>query len=81
MASATYKNEPKTLRYHLHRQTNASGTLLLILLETYADKAAFHAHLGSEDFKALVAVAEKEDLLAKTLDIWECDAVAGFASR
>lgn len=47
----------------------------------YKDKAAFDSHVGTDTFKGLGEAIQKEDLLAKPLDIKFVNKVAGFLSR
>ena len=47
----------------------------------YKDKASYEVHHNSEDFKSLVGAVQKEDLLAKGLEIMYLEPIGGFASR
>lgn len=71
LAKNVHDNEPNCSRYQIYEQTNAEGGNVpqFVVVEEYADKAAFDHHLSTQAFKDLGARVEKEDLLAKPLDI------------
>ncbi|KAF1347917.1 hypothetical protein BDV97DRAFT_400113 [Delphinella strobiligena] len=81
MTQTVHAKEPNVLRYQLHRQTDAEGTPVFIMLETYKDSEALNGHLGSEAFQNLGQTFQKEGLVAKGLEIVKCEPVGGFASR
>ncbi|OAL44016.1 antibiotic biosynthesis monooxygenase-like protein [Pyrenochaeta sp. DS3sAY3a] len=79
-AKAVKANEPGTLRYHIHRETQGDAPVL-IMLETYKDKASLATHGKSEDFKTLGRTLKKEDLLAAPMKVIFTKEVGGFSSK
>ncbi|KAL1795213.1 hypothetical protein ACET3X_007029 [Alternaria dauci] len=79
-AQAVKANEPGTLRYHLHRQVEGDAPIL-VMLETYANKAALETHAKSEDFKKLSKALKTEDLLAEPIKILFTKEAGGYASK
>ncbi|KAL3427086.1 hypothetical protein PVAG01_00595 [Phlyctema vagabunda] len=75
-------NEPDTLKYHIHLESNKkTGVEEVIILETYKDKKALAAHGESAAFKNLEKKLTEEDLVAAPLQLKFIKPVGGFASR
>ncbi|QSZ36069.1 hypothetical protein DSL72_007193 [Monilinia vaccinii-corymbosi] len=75
-------NEPGTLKYEIHQETNQkSGAVEIIMMESYKDKAAIVAHGASEQFKAFGKKVKDEDLIAKPMQLKFLKNVGGFSSR
>ncbi|KAI8940543.1 hypothetical protein NX059_004221 [Plenodomus lindquistii] len=79
-AESVKANEPGTLRYHLQRETSGNAPVL-VMLETYANKAALETHGKSEAFKTLNSTMKKEGLLAEPLRIILTKEAGGYASK
>jgi len=79
-AAYVQANEPGTTRYHLQREVRGDAPLL-IMLETYKDKAALGIHGGSAAFKTLGRTMKEEDLLAEPMKVLFTKGTAGFESR
>ncbi|KAF1969936.1 hypothetical protein BU23DRAFT_601318 [Bimuria novae-zelandiae CBS 107.79] len=80
IAETVKEKEPGVLRYHLQRETQGDAPVL-IMFETYKDKATLQAHGSTDHFKELGKVLEGESLLAEPMKIIFTKAVGGYASR
>lgn len=70
LSKSVKDNEPNCSRYQVYEQTNAEGDPpQFVVVEEYADKAAFDFHISTQAFKDLGAQIQKENWLAKPLDI------------
>ncbi|KAH9204664.1 hypothetical protein DL95DRAFT_398300 [Leptodontidium sp. 2 PMI_412] len=75
-------NEPGTLRYHVHQETDRKvGTEEVILIETYKDKEAIAIHGQSKEFKAFAQTVAAEGLDERPPQIKFVKSVSGFHSR
>ncbi|KAK7517590.1 hypothetical protein IWX49DRAFT_565696 [Phyllosticta citricarpa] len=77
-AAFVQANEPDTLRYQVHKESNDNK---VVVLETYKNQAAMDAHMADEKFQAVVKEITENDLLAQPLQLVSTSPVAGFASR
>ncbi|KAG9240205.1 hypothetical protein BJ878DRAFT_527527 [Calycina marina] len=72
------ENEPETLRYHINLDSKKDQ---IIMLETYASKAAMGAHGQSKEFKAFQQKLADEDLVGGPMELKATKAMGGFESR
>ncbi|KAK8157997.1 hypothetical protein IWX90DRAFT_411279 [Phyllosticta citrichinensis] len=79
-AAFVQANEPDTLRYQVHRESN-NDRIQIVVLETYKNQAAMDAHMTNEKFQAMVKEITEKGLLSQPLQIISTSPAAGFASR
>ncbi|MCJ1402829.1 hypothetical protein MMC11_006050 [Xylographa trunciseda] len=78
ITEAVYRHEPDVLRYHLHYQDETGE---FVLIERYANTAAFDAHKAQAAFQKLVRVCEEENLLSKPLELKMLKPIGGHENR
>lgn len=73
-------NEPGVLRYHLQRETKGDAPVL-VMLETYKDKAALAEHGKTAHVRTLGKTLKSEDLLAAPSRMMFTKEAGGYASK
>ncbi|KAL3421019.1 hypothetical protein PVAG01_07464 [Phlyctema vagabunda] len=79
LTAVVQKKEPGVFSFHLYRDFDQEkGKEQLVLVEKYADKAAYDFHSDVPEFQAMHATFKLEDLMEVPIIIKSVKPVAGF---
>ncbi|OJD40277.1 antibiotic biosynthesis monooxygenase [Diplodia corticola] len=79
LTSSVQKNEPGVFSFHLYKDFDAeTGKEQLVLVEKYADKAAYDLHAELPEFQAMHKKFREEELMERPIVIKSVKPLVGF---
>ncbi|KAL1602882.1 hypothetical protein SLS59_004537 [Nothophoma quercina] len=79
LTKAVQKNEPDVFSFHLYKDFDQeTGKEQLVLVEKYANKAAYDYHAELPEFQAMHKSFNEEELMEKPIIIKSVKPVTGF---